>query len=191
MLLQGYKLKTCYNSIKSTPHYCSTEVEGIAPLCPGDQLPPPCGLHQVILTVALMLCLLYLLLVVINVDKVTLPGFYSGLETKVDTPHTSHGNCEHSCFKHLFRWKLCNILKQATLPDCVSSPTPGMTMFVEECRSLLYGIVAEDVDHPCVYPHQIPFWSSDFIFWCSFSNFCCCISIFFCFISIFCCQEST
>ena len=96
MLSDGYKLKTCYDAIKSTTHCCSTEVECVAPLCPGDQLPPPCGDHQFRLAVGPVSCLLYLLLVVVDVDKVILPGVHSGDETEGDAPHTSHGNCEHS-----------------------------------------------------------------------------------------------
>ena len=73
-------------------HCPSTEVEGVTPLCPGDQLPPPRGGH----TVGDVLCLLYPLLVVVNVDIVILLGVHSGPETEGDTPHTSHRNCEHS-----------------------------------------------------------------------------------------------
>ena len=83
--------------IKITIHVPrSTEVECVAPLCPGDQLPPPCGGHHVILAVGPVLCLHYLLLVVVDVDIVMLPGVHTGLETEGDAPHTSHGNCEHS-----------------------------------------------------------------------------------------------
>ena len=96
MLSDGYKFKTCYDMMKPTIHSPSTEVESVALLCPGDQLPPSCGPHKVILDVGLMLCLIYPLLVVVDVDMVILPGVHSGPETEGDAPHTSHGNCEHS-----------------------------------------------------------------------------------------------
>ena len=96
MLSDGYKFKTCYDSIKITIHSPCTEVECVTPLCPGDQLPPPCGDHQFRLAVGVVLCLIYPLLVVEDVDNVLIPGVHIGLETEGDAPHTSHRNCEHS-----------------------------------------------------------------------------------------------
>ena len=96
MFSNGYELKTCYDIVKFTLHPPSAKVEGVSPLCPGDQLPPPCGGHHVILAVGDVLCLPYLLLVVVDEDIVILLGVHSGLETEGDTPHTSHRNCEHS-----------------------------------------------------------------------------------------------
>ena len=74
--LQRYKFKACYdieNHIlirkKIIIRHClNTEVESVAPLCPGDQLPPSCGGHPVILAEGVVHCLLYLLLVVVDVD---------------------------------------------------------------------------------------------------------------------------
>ena len=57
-------------------HSPSNEVECVALLCPGDQLPPPCGVHPVILAVGPVPCLLNLLLVVVDVDIVLLPGVH-------------------------------------------------------------------------------------------------------------------
>ena len=71
--LQGYKFKACYDSIKVIIHCPSTKVECVTQLCPGDQLPPPCGVHPCILAVGVVSCLLYLLLVVVDVDIVILP----------------------------------------------------------------------------------------------------------------------
>ena len=96
MLLQGYKLKTCYDVVKFTIHCPSMKEDGVTPLCPGDMLPPPCGGHPVILAVGPVLCLHYLLLVVVDVDIVILRGIHNGHEIKGDTPDTSHRNCEHS-----------------------------------------------------------------------------------------------
>ena len=92
MLLQGYKFETGYDIVIITIHTLSTEVEGVPPLCPGDQLPPPCGCHPVILAVGPVLCLLYLPLVVVNVDIVILVGVHIGYETEGDTPDTSRRN---------------------------------------------------------------------------------------------------
>ena len=47
--LQGNKFKTCDDVIKIILHTPSTEVECVALFCLGDQLPPPCGPHHVIL----------------------------------------------------------------------------------------------------------------------------------------------
>ena len=96
MLLDGYKFKTCYDLLKCTTHSKSTKVECISPGCPGDQLPSPGGVHSFRLAVGPVFCLLYPLLVVVDVDIVKFPGFHSGLETEGDAPHTSHRNCEHS-----------------------------------------------------------------------------------------------
>ena len=97
MLSDGYKFKTCYDIIKITTHSPSTEVECVAPLCPDDQLSPPCGIHPFTPAVGVVSCLRYLLLVVVDVNIVSLLGVHNGLETEGDTPHTSHGNCcEHS-----------------------------------------------------------------------------------------------
>ena len=74
----GYKLKTCYDLVKITMHYNSTEVECVAPLCPGDQLPPPCGGDPVRLAVGVVCCLHYWLLVVVDVDLVPLLGVHTG-----------------------------------------------------------------------------------------------------------------
>ena len=88
--------------MKCTTHSCSTEVECVSPRCLDDQLPPPCGVHHIRLAVGVVYCLLYLLLVVVDIDKVLLPVLHIGPETEGDAPHTSHGNCEHSC-KHLLQ----------------------------------------------------------------------------------------
>ena len=96
MFSDGYKFKTCYDSIKITIHSPSTKVECVAPLCPGDQLPRPCGGHHIRPAVGVVSCLRYLLLVVVDVDPVILPGVHIGPETEGDAPHTSHWNCEHS-----------------------------------------------------------------------------------------------
>ena len=74
--LQGYKFKACYNIPNVTIHSPCTKVECVALLCPGDQLPPPCGPHPVILAVGGVQCLLYLLLVVVDVDIVILSGVH-------------------------------------------------------------------------------------------------------------------
>ena len=50
------------------------EVECVSPLCPGDQLPPPCGGRFVPLAVGVVLSLPYLLLVVVDEDTVPLIG---------------------------------------------------------------------------------------------------------------------
>ena len=81
--------------INCSIHIPSTEVECVAPLCPGDQLPPPCGAHP-ILAVGPVLTLLYLLLVVVDVDIVILTGAQKVPEAEGDSPHTGHGNCEQS-----------------------------------------------------------------------------------------------
>ena len=62
--------------IKHFIHYQSTDVECVSTLCPGDQLPPPCGPHRVILAVGVVPCLLYHLLVVVDVDIVRLISVY-------------------------------------------------------------------------------------------------------------------
>ena len=80
--LQGYKFKACYDIIKIIIHSPSTEVECVTPLCPGDQLSPPCGPHLVILALGPMQCLLNLLLVVVDVDMVILAGVHSRLEAE-------------------------------------------------------------------------------------------------------------
>ena len=82
--------------MKVTPHSQSSEVEGVTPLCPGDQLPPPCGDHPGIPAVGLVSCLLYPLLVVVDVDIVILIGVHTGPETEGYAPDTSQRNCEHS-----------------------------------------------------------------------------------------------
>ena len=82
MLLHGYKFKACYDIINPTIHSLSTEMECVALLCPGDQLQPPCGPHNVILAAGVVLCLLYPLLVVVDVDIVHLLGAHSGLEAE-------------------------------------------------------------------------------------------------------------
>ena len=67
-MLHGYKFKTCYDLTKMTTHSPSTEVESVAPLCPGDQLSPPCVAHKlVIVAVGLVLCPRYPPLVVVEV----------------------------------------------------------------------------------------------------------------------------
>ena len=71
-MLQGYKFKACYDIKKIITNSPSTEVECVALLCPGDQLPPPCGFHPLILAVGAVQCLPYLLLVVVDVDLVPL-----------------------------------------------------------------------------------------------------------------------
>ena len=78
MLLQGQKFKTCYDNSKLIIHSTSTDVKCVALLCPGDQLSPPCGDHPLILAVGVVPCLLYLLLVVVDVDNVLMPGAHSG-----------------------------------------------------------------------------------------------------------------
>ena len=77
-------------------HYPSTEVECVASLCPGDKLPPPCGYHILKLAVGAVQCLLPCKVVVVDVDIVPLPKVYSGLKTEGDSPHSGHGNDEHS-----------------------------------------------------------------------------------------------
>ena len=157
-----------YNMIKPSLHCPSTEVECVAPLCPGDQLPPPCGDHPRILAVGVVPCLLFLLLVVVDVDMVLLPGAHCRLEAEWDSPHTGQGHCKLS-WKHLLH-DVMTWFKQAIIPDCVSRPMPGFSIFVEECRSLSYVIFEFAFFQWFWYPHQTPFWSS---------------------ISILCCQEST
>ena len=57
-------------------------MECVALLSPSDQLPPSCGRHIVKLTVGVVLCLLYPLLVMVDVDIVPLPGVHYGREAE-------------------------------------------------------------------------------------------------------------
>ena len=58
----------------------SAEVEFVALLCPGEQLPPPCGPHPIRPAVGVVLSLPNLLLVVEDPDKAKLPGGHKGPE---------------------------------------------------------------------------------------------------------------
>ena len=78
-------------------HHPSTEVECVALLYPGDQLPPPGGPHLVILAVSVVLSLPHLLVVMKYVDSVSgKTVVHSGDEAEGDSPQTGHGNCEQS-----------------------------------------------------------------------------------------------
>ena len=81
------------NSIFHPP---STKMEGVAPLCLGEQLPPPCDPDIVILAVGVVECLIFSLVVMENVNVDVLLGAWCGREAEGDSPHTSYGNCEHS-----------------------------------------------------------------------------------------------
>ena len=91
----------------------------------------------------------------VDVDIVSLFGVHMGHETEGDTPDTSHRNCEHSW--GYLKQDVMSYNKARAIPDCVSSVTPTLTMFVEECRSLSYLIFEYDADQEPLNPHQIPF----------------------------------
>ena len=101
-MLHGYKFKTCCDLTNQILHCPSTEVESVAPLCPGEHLPPPCGYHHAVpAAVGLVLCRRYLPLIVIDPDIVPLTGavwakVHCRLEGEGDSPHPLHRDCEHS-----------------------------------------------------------------------------------------------
>ena len=82
------------NSISSL---LSAEVEFVALLCPGEQLPPPCVPHTVVVAdVGVVPCLIFLPLVVVDVDFVLVVIGHFCLHGEGDPPHTGHRNSEHS-----------------------------------------------------------------------------------------------
>ena len=92
------------NSISSL---LSAEVEFVALLCPGEQLPPPCEPHPIILAdgigigmgmvkVGIMPRLIFPPLVVVDVDFILFPEGHVRLHGEGDPPHTGHRNSEHS-----------------------------------------------------------------------------------------------
>ena len=96
MYLQRNKLKTCYDAPKFVIHSSCTKVECVAHRCSGYQLPSSCWLHPHVIAEGVVSRLLYLLLVAVDPDPFSLPSADYRLKCEGDSPHPSHGDCEHA-----------------------------------------------------------------------------------------------